>query len=136
MFTGKRIMCPVAYDAFSTGISGRTFAMPIASTPPCASSLQVRLELPLLEDARTSRRRTTTVPCGGQRLAAGTAQLAQVAEMGVPAPVVEHEICREPQRVVVRVEQLVGEERELLRELHQLATIAAGSLASTGTGID
>jgi hypothetical protein len=36
----------------------------------------------------------------------------------------------------VRVEQLVGEERELLRELHQLATIAAGSLASTGTGID
>ena len=31
MFTGSLIMRPVAYDAFNTGISGRTFAMPIAT---------------------------------------------------------------------------------------------------------
>src|SRR3954453_13942745 len=113
MFTGNRIMRPVAYDAFSTGISGSTFAMPIASTPPCASSLQVRLELPLLQDARTASSRPA-VPRARQRLAAGAAQFAQVADVGVPAPVVEDEIYREPQRVVVSIEQLVDEQRELL----------------------
>src|SRR5438045_2439261 len=45
MFTGSLIMCPVAYDAFRTGISGRTFAMPIASTPPVALISRGRLEV-------------------------------------------------------------------------------------------
>jgi hypothetical protein len=80
--------------------------------------------------ARSAVRRTP------QCLAAGALQLAQVAQVSVPAPIVDYEICREPQGVVVSIEQLVDEQRELLRQFHQLARATIDSVSSTGTGID
>src|SRR3954470_20113100 len=101
MFTGNLIMRPVACDAFSTGISGRTFAMPIASTPPCAPSRSVRPELRLMRGARTLSVQST-VRGGGECLAAETPKFAQVAQVRLPAPI-EHQVGRQPHSVVVRL---------------------------------
>jgi hypothetical protein len=109
-------MWPVAYEAFRTGISGRTFAKPMGSTPPGASSLTVRGKR-LTNGARAPSARAT-VRSAGQGLAAGTSELTQVAEVSVPAPIADREIGREPHGVVVSVEQLVDEQRELLGQFH------------------
>jgi hypothetical protein len=110
-------MCPVAYDAFSTGISGRTFAKPMGSTPPGASSLTVRGKRLSTNGVRAPSARAT-VRGAGQGLAAGASELTQIAEVSVPAPIAGCEIGRKPHGVVVSVEQLVDEQRELLGQFH------------------
>src|SRR5689334_22742369 len=143
MFTGNLIMRPVAYDAFSAGISGRTFAKPIASTPPFTSSRQVRTELQWVVRARPRPRpvhgreglRRRVRGRGGKRLATEPLELAQIAQVGLPAPA-KVQVGRQPHRVLVGVEQLVDQQRELLGQLHHPATAAAGSTSSIGTGMD
>src|ERR671924_2244248 len=103
MFTGNLIMRPVAYDALSAGISGRTFVMPIASTPPRASSRDVRPKPP--RGARPVRPPAEARPgrcaaCrrrgagarlvrgdGGQCLPAQSLQITQVAHLYLPVPI-------------------------------------------------
>src|SRR4051794_24132261 len=116
MLTGSLIMRPVAYDAFSTGISGRTFAMPIGRAPPNTSPSKVRAELPLTHEARTPRIQPA-IPSASQRLAADTPQFEQVADVRVPAPI-ELEIGGQPHGVVVSVQQLVDQQRELFGQFH------------------
>src|SRR6478752_2037504 len=106
MFTGILSTCPVAYDAFSTGISGKTLAMPIASTPPFAPSLEARAEPGRAPLTATGLRR-------GERFASQATELAHVAEVRFPPPI-GHEFLREPNGVVVSVDQLVDQEREIL----------------------
>src|SRR4051794_2090894 len=125
MFTGSLIMCPVAYDALSTGISGRTFARPIASAPPrdgVRSQLQTRSC-----DPAVRRRDDSGAP--------QARELAQVVEVRVPAPITQRRLRSQPQRVVVSFDQLVDELGQLLRLVHQPAT-AADSPTSIGTGSD
>src|SRR2546423_13010167 len=106
MFPGNLIMRPVAYDAFSTGISGRTFAMPIAGTPPRAPSRDVRPESPCIGGAPASSGASAAPPISrgrGQCLAAEEPQFAQVAQVRLPAPI-ERQAGREPHGVVVSFE--------------------------------
>src|SRR5215216_7668026 len=137
MFTGSLIMRPVAYDAFSAGISGRTFAIPMASTPPRAPPRKAR------PGSQGDVRARLVGDGGGQRLAAKPLQIAQVAELHLPVPI-GREVGREPRGVVESAEQLLDEEGQLLgcldpssrvhhREgLHYVATAAAGSGSRSG----
>src|SRR4051794_5156584 len=103
MFTGNLMMRPVAYDALRTGISGRTFAMPIVSTPPVASSCEGRLDRSW---AAGPARRVAREHAGGKRFAAEALQVAQVANMCFPARI-KQQVLGQPQGVLVSVEQLV-----------------------------
>src|SRR5215207_8296629 len=100
MLAGNLIMRPVAYDAFSTGISGRTFVMPIASTPPRAPSSNARSESPrsarpVRPTARAQRGGDAAswesvgagLVGGGQRLAAQPLYIAQIGQLHLPVPV-------------------------------------------------
>src|SRR3954451_19965930 len=129
MFTGNLIMCPVACDAFRTGISGRTLAIPIAGTPPVAPSREARAE------SISARLRALIGRGRGKRFAPQAPELAQVADVRLPAPI-GHRLLREPNRVVVSIDQLVDKRHQVLGQLHQLAIAVAGSAASIPTGMD
>src|SRR4051794_32451884 len=118
MFTGSRMMRPVAYDALSTGISGRTFVMPIVDTPPVASSGESRLDR---AHGAGSPWRVAGQHPGRERFAAEALKVAQVAKMCFPARI-KRQLFGEPQGVLVSVEQLVDDDHKLFRQRHQLAT--------------
>src|SRR4051794_18246239 len=125
MFTGSLIMCPVAYDARSTGISGGTFAKPIPRTPPCASSSWLgRWPRPPRGPPALGR--------ADERGAAEPGQVVQVAEVLLPVPVAERELAGQAHRVVVGREELLDDRGQLLRLLHQTATAVAGIGTSIG----
>jgi hypothetical protein len=52
--------------------------------------------------------------CGGQRLAAESLQIAHVAELYLPVPI-DRELGRKQRGVVESGEQLLDDERQLLR---------------------